>query len=55
MARHRFRVGSFGGHTWKDRMFVFGSVQLLRSAGACDGLDTWLAPELVVWAAGLLP
>lgn len=48
-------VGTLGGPVWKNRTFVFGSVQLLRSAGAGGGLDTWLAPELVTWALTAYP
>lgn len=48
-------VAALGGPLWKDRTFFFGSVQLLRSAGAGGGLDTWLAPELVNWAQTAYP
>src|SRR5439155_6913259 len=48
-------VGTLGGPIWKDRTIFFGSVQLLRSAGAGGGLDTWLAPELVQWALTAYP
>src|SRR6187402_341911 len=48
-------VAALGGPVWKDRTFFFGSVQLLRSAGAGGGLDTWLAPELASWALTAYP
>lgn len=56
VAFHRQNViGSLGGPIWKDRSFFFGSFQVLRSAGAGGGLDTWIAPEAAAWASTAFP
>lgn len=48
-------IGALGGPVWKNKTFFFGSVQLLRSAGAGGGLDTWITPEAAAWAHGAFP